>query len=248
MHDERRGHVFHVDSLDLYSARARGVFCRQAAGEVGLAGELVARDLGRVLLVCEERAEEVIRAAQEPARPEVALTDAEREQAMGLLTDPQLVERVVADFAVAGVVGEQVNCLVGYLAAVSRKLDRPLAVIVQSTSAAGKSALQDAVLGFVPAEERVSFSAMTGQRLFYMGETDLAHKVVAVAEEEGAERAAYALKLLQSEGELRIASTGKDGATGRLVTHTYRVSGPGAIFLTTTAVDVDEPLHRAHGR
>jgi DNA primase len=240
--DERRGHVFHVDSLDLYSARARGVFCRQAAAELGLAEELIGRDLGRVLMVCEERAEEVIRAAQQPSRPEVVLTELEREQALGLLTDPQLVQRVVKDFAAAGIVGEQTNCLVGYLAAVSRKLDRPLAVIVQSTSAAGKSALQDAVLGFVPAEERVSFSAMTGQSLFYMGESDLAHKVLAVAEEEGAERAAYALKLLQSEGELSIASTGKDGNTGRLVTHTYRVCGPVAIFLTTTAVDVDEEL------
>ena len=54
----------------------------------------------------------------------------------------------------------------------------------------------DAVLGFVPGEDRVRFSAMTGQCLFYMGEADLAHKVLAVAEEEGAERAAYALKLL----------------------------------------------------
>ena len=53
---------------------------------------------------------------------------------------------------------------------------------------------------------------------------------------------AYALKLLQSEGELSIASTGKDNATGRLVTHTYRVVGPVAIFLTTTAIDVDEEL------
>lgn len=53
----------------------------------------------------------------------------------------------------------------------------------------------------------MSFPATTGQSLFYMGETDLAHKVLAVAEEEGAERAAYALKLLQSEGELSIAST-----------------------------------------
>ena len=78
-------------------------------------------------------------------------------------------------------VGEQNNCLIGYLAAVSRKLDRPLALIVQSTSAAGKSALQEAVLAMVPEEERVSFSAMTGQSLFYMGETDLQHKVLAVA-------------------------------------------------------------------
>jgi DNA primase catalytic core len=240
--DERRGHVFHVDTLDLYSARARGVFCRQAAGELGLAEELLARDLGRVLLVCEERAEEAVRQAQAPSEPMVVLSDAERERALELLRDPQLIERIAGDFATAGIVGEETNCLVGYLAAVSRKLDRPLAVIVQSTSAAGKSALQDAVLGFVPDEERVAFSAMTGQSLFYMGETDLAHKALAVSEEEGAERASYALKLLQSEGELSIASTGKDGTSGRLVTHTYRVKGPVAIFLTTPAVDVDEEL------
>ncbi len=238
----RRGEVFHVDSLDLYSARARGVFARQAAEELGVAEELVARDLGRVLLTCEEHAERAVQEAQAPREPEVQLSEPERERALGLLKDPGLVERIVADFERVGMVGEQSNCLIGYLAAVSRKLDRPLAVIVQSTSAAGKSALQEAVLSMVPEEERVSFSAMTGQSLFYMGESDLQHKVLAVAEEEGAERAAYALKLLQSEGELRIASTGKDGQTGRLVTHTYTVRGPVAIFLTTTTIDVDEEL------
>jgi DNA primase len=237
-----RGELFHVDSLDLYSARARGVFARQAGEELGLAQELVARDLGRVLLACEEHSDAAVRSAQAVAEQQVELSEAEREQALELLRDPALVERVVADFERVGVVGEQSNCLVGYLAAVSRKLDRPLAVMIQSTSAAGKSALQEAVLALMPEEERVSFSAMTGQSLFYMGESDLQHKVLAVAEEEGAERAAYALKLLQSEGELRIASTGKEGQTGRLVTHTYTVRGPVAIFLTTTTIDVDEEL------
>jgi hypothetical protein len=152
------------------------------------------------------------------------------------------LDRILEDFSRCGVVGEETNKLVGYLAAVSRKLDDPLAVILQSSSAAGKSSLMDAILDLVPEEERVAYSAMTGQSLFYMGESDLAHKVLAVAEEEGAERASYALKLLQSEGELTIASTGKDPQTGRLVTHEYRVEGPVAIFLTTTAIDVDEEL------
>jgi hypothetical protein len=83
---------------------------------------------------------------------------------------------------------------------------------------------------------------MTGQSLFYMGETDLQHKILAIAEEEGAERASYALKLLQSEGRLTIASTGKDASTGRLVTHEYHVEGPVMIFLTTTAIEMDEEL------
>ncbi len=239
---EADGPRFHVDTLDLYSARARAVFIAAAAAELGLDGDVVKRDLGRVLLACERLADEAVTAAQAPQDEPEPMSDADRQAALNLLRDPDLAGRIVSDFAKAGMAGEAVNCLTGYLAGVSRKLPRPLAVIVQSTSAAGKSALMDAVLAFVPAEDRVRFSAMTGQSLFYMGESDLAHKVLAVAEEEGAERAAYALKLLSSDGELSIASTGKDTLSGRLVTHTYTVTGPAAIFLTTTAIDVDEEL------
>jgi DNA primase len=131
---------------------------------------------------------------------------------------------------------------VGYLAAISRKLDRPLALLIQSTSADGKSSLLDAVLRFVPEEDRIVYSAMTGQSLFYMGEMNLKHKLLAIAEEEGAHRASYALKLLQSEGELTIASTSKDPATGKLVTEAYHVEGPVMIALTTTAAEIDEEL------
>ena len=99
----------------------------------------------------------------------------------------------------------------------------------------------EAVLAFLPEEDREKYSALTGMSLFYFGESkSLRHKVLAIAEEEGAERATYALKLLQSEGELTIASTGKDPQTGKLVTQEYRVEGPVMIFLTTTAVE--EPV------
>jgi Toprim-like len=240
--DGQGGVRFHVDTIDRYSARARAGFVAAAAAELGAGPEVVKKDLGRVLLGCERLADQAVTAAQAPADGPPPMTEAARAAALGLLRDPGLAERIVADFARAGMAGEAANCLVGYLAAISRKLPRPLAVIVQSTSAAGKSALMDAVLSFVPGEDRVRFSAMTGQSLFYMGEADLAHKVLAVAEEEGAERASYALKLLQSDGELSIASTGKDPATGRLVTNVYTVTGPAVIFLTTTATDVDEEL------
>jgi hypothetical protein len=97
-------------------------------------------------------------------------------------------------------------------------------------------------LSFVPEEERIQYSAMTGQSLFYMGQTNLKHKILAIAEEEGAHRASYALKLLQSEGELTIASTGTDPATGNLITQEYKVEGPMSLFMTTTAIDIDEEL------
>jgi DNA primase len=238
-----RGDVFFVDSVDLVAAKKRRAFIQQAALELEVKESVVKADLAKLHGELEVFQDVLIRRALEPeGETAPALTPEEEREALELLRDPKLLERIVADFHRAGVVGEEVNTLTGYLAATSRKLAEPLAVIVQSSSAAGKSSLLDAILELVPPEERVAYSAMTGQSLFYMGETDLAHKVLAVAEEEGAERASYALKLLQSEGELTIASTGKDPASGRLVTHEYRVEGPVAIFLTTTAADVDEEL------
>jgi len=234
--------AFHVDTLDLYSARQRSGFTKQAAEELGVKEEVIRRDLGRVLLKLEELQDEQIKQALAPKEEAITISDEDQAQAMELLRDPRLLERIVEDFARCGVVGEETNKLVGYLGVVSRHLEAPLAVIVQSSSAAGKSSLMEAVLAFLPDEQRVQYSAMTGQSLFYMGEQDLKHKVLAIVEEEGVHSAAYALKLLQSEGVLTIASTGKDPATGRLLTHQYRVEGPVMIFLTTTAIDLDEEM------
>lgn len=198
-------------------------------------------DLGKILLRLEGLLEEDRRAA-EAAKARAPMSESERAEALALLREPRLLERVLEAFDQSGVVGEETNKLVAYLAAVSRKLEAPLAVVIQSSSAAGKSSLMDAVLRLVPEEDRVQYSAMTGQSLFYMGETDLSHKILAIAEEQGAQSASYALKLLQSDGALTIASTGKDPATGRLLTHEYRVQGPVMIFMTTTAIEVDEEL------
>lgn len=233
---------FFVDTLDLYSARQRTAFEKQAATDIGLKDEVLHREIGQLLRALEQLQEEQIRRAIEPKEKPVAIDETAQASAMELLRDPNLIARILSDFATCGIVGEETNKLMGYLAAVSRKLEQPLAIIVQSSSAAGKSALMEAVLALMPDEECVQYSAMTGQSLFYMGETDLKHKILAIAEEEGAERASYALKLLQSEGKLTIASTGKDPQTGKLVTHEYHVEGPVMIFLTTTAIEIDEEL------
>ncbi len=237
-----RGDAFHVDTLDLYAARNRKLFISEVARELGADENTIKTDLGRVLLKLEELQEAQVNEALKPKDKTPALSDAERAAALALLQSPDLLDRILADFERCGVVGEATNKLTGYLAATSRKLEQPLAVVVQSSSAAGKSSLMEAVLAMLPPEEVTKFSAMTGQSLFYMQGSDLKHKVLAIVEEEGAERASYALKLLQSEGELTIASTGKDPQTGRLVTQEYRVEGPVMIFLTTTAAEIDEEL------
>jgi DNA primase len=239
----QRGEAFFIDKLDLYSSKQRQIFINQACVELGLLDEVIKKDLGKLLLALEQQQSRKNEVDKTNAGATTqALTNEERDAALALLRDKNLPQRILGDFALAGVVGEETNKLVGYLAGVSRKLDRPLAVVIQSSSAAGKSSLMDAVLSFMPEDERVQYSAMTGQSLFYMGETRLKNKILAISEEEGAHTASYALKLLQSEGEVTIASTGKDDSSGQLVTREYKVEGPVMLFLTTTAIDIDEEL------
>jgi DNA primase catalytic core len=233
---------YHGDTLDMESARQRAAFVKQAAYELAAKEETVHREVGQLWTALAELQRERIAKLLDAPPEEALMTAEEQAEALALLRDPRLIERVLSDFELCGVVGEETNKKVSYLAAVSRLLDKPLAVVLQSSSAAGKSSLMEAVLDFMPEEQREEYSAMTGQALYYMGQKNLKHKILAVAEEEGASRASYALKLLQSEGRLKIASTGKDPVSGKLVTHEYVVEGPVMIFLTTTAQDVDEEL------
>ncbi|QGX41525.1 CHC2 zinc finger domain-containing protein [Permianibacter aggregans] len=237
-----QGEAFHVDTLDLYSAKARQAFIKQAGLEIGCGEDTLKSDLGKILLKLEELQEQQLKKVLEPKAAEIVIDDEDKAAALELLKSPNLLDRVLTDLKTCGVIGEDVNKLTAYLACTSRKLPKPLAILIQSSSAAGKSSLLDAVLSLMPDEERVQYSAMTGQSLFYMGETNLKHKILAIAEEAGAERASYALKLLQSDGALTMASTGKDPVSGNLVTQEYRVEGPVMIAMTTTAIDNDPEL------
>ena len=233
----------HADTFDIYLARARQLFERQAAQEIGVKDDVVKRDLCAMLRRLEAIQTEAVRKAHEPKVKAVALSEKETKEALDFWKSPDLLSRIVSDMTACGLVGEETNKLVTYIAGVSRLLDRPLAVIIQSSSAAGKTALMDAILSLMPEECREKYTAVSGKSLFYFDETtSLRHKILAIVEEEGAERATYPLKLLQSEGELVMASTGKDPHTGKLVTQIYKVEGPVMIILTTTAIELDPEL------
>ena len=236
-----RSDRFHVDTLDLCHARSRRVFLKECGEEIGVSERELRHDLGRVLLKLEQLQQEQLNNGK-PAAPQVEITDAERSEAMELLKDEHLLDRILDDFEICGIVGEHAGKLAGYLAATSRLLDKPLGLVIQSSSAAGKSALADAVLKLMPPEQRFSCSAMTSQSLYYLGKENLRHKILSIAEEEGVRDASYQLKLLQSEGRLSLVSTSKESGTGRTATERYDVEGPVALVMTTTSLSVDPEL------
>ena len=237
----QRDELVHLDTLDLFKARSRNSFIKATASELFTDNDVIKRDIGTMLLKLEQLQQERIEAATQSEKPPEP-TASEKRAALKLLQDPQLIDRIVEDFDACGLAGEETNKLVCYLACVSRRLSSPLALLIQSGSAAGKTTLMDAALAFMPEEEQIRYSAMTGQSLYYMGQRNMKHKILAISEEEGVAQASYALKLLQSDGKLTIAAVGKSKNSGRQATETYSVEGPVMMFLTTTSENPDPEL------
>ena len=227
----------HVDTLDFYSARSRRMLAQDLCRIFDETPETIEADLSRLLKACEQQPDKS--AATASPDPVAAMTAADRSQAEAFGRRPDMVAAILADFETCGLVGEEPNKLLAYLAATSRKTDEPLSVLCLSSSGAGKTALQDTAVAFLPPEDLVKLTSLSGKALFYKDRLSLKHKVLALEEGDGAEEASYAIRNLISAGELVIESTIKDLGTGRLTTMENRVEGPTSVFITTTTPETD---------
>jgi DNA primase catalytic core len=227
---------FHIDTVDFYLSRSRKGFVAEAARLFREMPETIEADVNRITVAMEKHVAHKLDGAAAPA---VAVPDADRLEALRLGRSAGLIDELQRDFGRLGIIGEETNRLLLYLAMTSRKMDDPLAVQILSSSGAGKSHLQDAVLSLCPDEDLIKLTSLTGQALFYKGEDSLRHKCLAIAEVAGAEGARYALRNLISDRKLVIESTIKNALTGRLETQLNTVYGPTAVFETTTNPDTD---------
>jgi hypothetical protein len=99
----------HLDTLDLYHARSRIGFAKTAACLLGEDPAVLEAHMAEVVAL----AEEFLRKADTPA-PAVVLTDREKDEALELLRNPRLLDRVLGDLSTLGYVGDEkardLNC------------------------------------------------------------------------------------------------------------------------------------------
>lgn len=204
-----------TDRIDLHSARARRSFANQASERLNLQSAQVEEHLEAMM----ESLEEILRQAQDDESQGSRgrgqeITEQEKQEAMALLKDPNLLDRMSQDLDRLGYVGESTNKKILYLVATSRLLDKPISAIIRSGSGAGKSALMEQVLSLMPSEDVLLFSRITPQSLFYMGQEALDRKILAIDEREGSQSADYSIRTLQSRGKLTLAASQKDPKSG----------------------------------
>ncbi|MBD3341577.1 MAG: toprim domain-containing protein, partial [Candidatus Lokiarchaeota archaeon] len=170
--------------------------------------------------------------------PAIELSDAEKQEAIILLKDPELLTRFLNDTEKIRFVGEDCNKLLLLLSMTSRKLDRPIDIIVKGPSSGGKNYGINNVALFIPEEDVQAYSELTPKSLYYRTDI-LKHKTLIIAERVGAEQSDYVLRTMQSEKELILSTVVKNPETGKNETKDIKVEGPMNIIESTTK-------HRIH--
>lgn len=159
---------------------------------------------------------------------------AAREAAGELLFDPDILNRFAYELSRAGLVGEEKNAKVLYLALTSRLFDRPVSVAVKGVSSGGKSFTVEIVLRFLPGQAYWSRTAMSEKALAYSDE-DFRHRYLVIFEAAGmtSDFGSYLIRSLISERCIRyeLVEKTRDGMRPRLI----EKDGPTGLIVTTTA-------------
>jgi len=226
----------HIDNVDLFSARSRNAFSSAVCRIFDLESARVSTDLLRLLDYLEAEKE---RESTSVTDKTTEFSDVEQEAGLELLRDPKLFERVITDTEALGYVGEELNKLLIYIAASSRKLSDPISVMVVSQSASGKSYLIDTVKKLIPPEEVVSLTSLSEQALNYLPEGGLLNKFLVMGEAVHSEVVEHQVREMLSAGELSRLVTVKDQKSGKMVSRTVRTKTVVSAVMSSTRLDMN---------
>jgi DNA primase len=231
-----KGDMSFIDNCDLYSARSRSSFSLHLARLFDTEAKRVEKDLVRILEYLEEERD---RSQSGNSSMEIELSEEEKKRGMELLASPDLFDRIVKDTELLGYVGEEVNKILVYLAASSRKLDDPISVIVMSESAAGKSYLIDTVKKLIPPEDVVSMTSLSDQALNYLPDEALKHKFLVMGEAVHSEVVEHQIREMLSAHELSRLVTSKDEKTGHMTSKLVRKEVIVSAVMSSTDYDLN---------
>lgn len=227
-------------NLDLYNDVQVEKLVRKAAERLEIGTLQIVKaiaDITRQLELYRLQQIEQQQAAQEVKQK--ILTAAEREEAIGFLMQPNLMQKTNELIGKAGVIGEATNRLLMYLIFTSRKRENPLHIISFGSSGAGKSHLQEKVAELIPEEDKIESTSLTSNALYYFGEYDLQHKLILIEDMDGAEAVLYALRELISKKHIIKLVPMKD-SKGITKTITFKVKGPVTVAGCTTQESIYE--------
>lgn len=227
-------------NLDLYNDTQLEKFIRKVAERLEIGTTVIGATLAELTQELETYRMEKIREQNVlQAQPVKPLTDEQKTKAIEYLKAENLIEQTASDLQASGIVGEQTNSLILYIAMTSRKMHDPLSVICLAKSGVGKSYLMEKVAMCIPAEDTKEHTQFSGNSFYYYKREEIRGKVFLIEDLDGAQAVLFPIRELQTKKRISKTVTIKD-KNGGLKTVTLIVEGPVSVIGCTTKESVYE--------
>ena len=152
------------------------------------------------------------------------LSEEETKQAKNYLTDKNLIKNLKNDFQQIGILGENENALILFLAMASHQYENPFSVLCLAKSGIGKSYLLQKLSECMP-QNAVSFHTQISENaLYYFDSHQIDGKVLFIEDLQWTHQMLSPLATLQTQGKLIKTRATKD-KDGMLHSTTFEVTG-----------------------
>jgi DNA primase len=226
-------HRLRQSNLDLYSEEQLQRFIRTASEKLEIGTKQLNLAIAELTEELEDHRNHKIEKQKPPVEKKKVLSSFRKEELKKILQRKDLYPYINQLIGNTGIIGEAKNRLVMWTVFTSRLMENPLHIICLGASGTGKTYLQERVAELFPKEEKISFTASTEQAFYYVGRTELKHKIVLVEDMDGASSVLYVLRELQSKSYVSKLVPIKD-SKGNMQTKMLEVEGPIVLSGTTT--------------
>lgn len=226
--------------IDLYEDKQVEKLCKEVTEKLSLQTDTLQADLYRLTDLLEQHIEKQLQQTKQAEQPLQVLTVKEREALTQFASKPKLIKRLNELLGRTGIVGEERNRIFLLIIAISHKMPETLHALIQGSSGSGKTRLLKQVSDCIPQESVTKLTRLSDKVLYNFPENYFVNRLLCLEDMDGlSEEAEFALRELQSNGELNSATSIKLD-NGQITSGQKTVRGPVASLSCTTRGELYE--------
>lgn len=214
----------HRTTLDLYNDSQNDKLIRTICDKYELQLLDVSKSVHNLITQLEEYRLENLKQGSRTKRTGFELSDEDRSQAIKKLKHKNLLGLLIKDLQTTGIIGEDENALILFMALASHKFSNPFSVLCLAKSGIGKSYIIQKLSECMPTNSFSFHTQISENALYYFDSRELQNKALLIEDLEWTTQMLSPLATLQSQGKLVKTRTIKD-KDGMFHSSTFEVVG-----------------------
>lgn len=214
----------HRSTLDLYNDRQSDKLLRSLCDKWELKLVDVSKTLHELTLQLEDYRLEQLKFKGKYHRPQFEPNEADQKEAIKTLKSKSLLKQLVTKLNTTGIIGEDDNATILFLALASHKFSNPFSVLCLAKSGIGKSYVLQKLADCMPQGAYSFHTRISSNALYYFDSSNIQNKALLIEDLEWTMQMLTPLATLQSQGKLIHTRTTKN-KDGMLHSTTFEVIG-----------------------